>query len=280
MKFKNLYTAMVVMMASLVTTACFDEPGFEILWDGLEVEIHDANLPNGVTRNFIRSSPEQVDVTEIQVNVVGAAQSSPITVNFEADPTSTAIAGVHYEFVTTTLTFQPGELVQQLPIRILVGNIDPDEEPDLVLNLTTATGAKVSANYASLRIGIRVICPSELAGAYSVFWTRLQTGDGSGGAANVLQNVNLGSIVNITEIGLATFRMDDMSFGLYPDGYGDAAPAGNFSDACGELQGDPSNVDQYSDPFTIVGTVGEEGELNFVWSNTWGDGGTVILTRE
>ncbi|MFT7203285.1 MAG: hypothetical protein ACI8YP_001759, partial [Algoriphagus sp.] len=45
------------------------------------------------------------------------------------------------------------------------------------------------------------------------------------------------------------------------------------------LTGLVSNIDQYDDPFTISGVVNSAGKLKITWSNTYGDGGTVVLTK-
>ena len=76
------------------------------------------------------------------------------------------------------------------------------------------------------------------------------------------------------------YTFDDMSFGLYEQGYGDASPSGRVQDICGSLS-DRGDVDQYSDPFTISGSVDPAtGVITLSWSNTWGDFGDVVLTPQ
>ena len=235
---------------------------------------------NGLTARFIRTSPEQTDQVDVQVNRVSTDGSAPITVNISVDPSSTAVEGVHYELNSTSVTLNGGEFVSDFPVTILTGNIDPSETPDLVLNIESATGAEVSANYGQLTIAIRVICPSELAGTYTVFWEFLQTGDGSGGPNQTATDFVIGSADEVVfeEAGTGAYNIDDMSFGLYPGIYNDAAPSGRINDSCDVLTGADGNVDQYADPFTINGEVLDDGRLRITWSNTWGDGGTVVLT--
>lgn len=286
MKLNKLYSLLAVLLTIFATTACFDDAGTEILWNGVQVEWQNANLPNGVTRNFIRTSSTQVDVTEFQVNLVAAAQSSPITITVAADPASTAIEGVHYELPSSTITIPAGQNVVNFPIRVLTGNIDPSETPDLLLTMTTATGATIAENYKTLDFRIRVICPSDLAGTYSVFWETLLIGDGSGGASQTLSNYVIppnqaGTTfdrITLTSTATGVYLISDMSFGLYPGVYGDAIPTGSLSDVCDVLTGASTNVDRFGDPFTIEGVVNSDETITITWSNTWGDGGTVVLT--
>ena len=70
-----------------------------------------------------------------------------------------------------------------------------------------------------------------------------------------------------------------MSFGLYPQAYGDTAPTGQV-DLCGTTISDRGDNDQYGDPFTINGTLNADGSVNITWSNTYGDTGTVVLTPQ
>lgn len=281
MKFRKLYTFLAVAVATLTTTSCFDDPGNETLYAGNMVEFNAGNLPTGLTSSFIRLSTTQSDVVQVQVNRVSTTSTAPVTVNIEADPTSTAVAGVHYSLASKTVVINPGQFVVNFPVTVLTGNITPTETPNLVLKITSATGADVSTNYNDLTIRIRVICPSTLAGKYAVVWERLQVGDGDGGASQVLNNHTISSAreVVFTASGTGSYTVDDISFGMYPGVYGETKPAGRINDSCGKLTGPASNADRFGDPFTINGAVNPNGTLKITWSNTWGDGGTVNLTK-
>jgi len=122
-----------------------------------------------------------------------------------------------------------------------------------------------------------VVCGSTgLAGTYSTLANGF-TGDGAGGP-NV-EYSDLPSTVTFTEVRPGLYNVDDMSFGLYPEGYGDVAPPGNVN-LCGTEISDTGDVDQYNDPFTITGTLNPDGTVDIQWQNTWGDRGTVVCTPQ
>lgn len=270
-----------MLVATLTTTACFDDQGSDTLFGGNQVEFNAGNLPNGLTSSFVRLTSAQTDNIDVQVNRVSTSGTGAITVTVEADPTSTAVEGVHYRLASKSITIPAGEFTAKLPVTVLTGNIDPTETPNLVLKMTSATGAEVSANYGKLTVAIRVICPSDLKGTYTVFWEKLQTGDGAGGPNQTATNFVIAAAdkVVITQVSAGLYQMDDMSFGMYPGLYNDANPVGRMRDNCSALTGLVSNIDQYDDPFTISGVVNSAGKLKITWSNTYGDGGTVVLTK-
>ncbi len=281
MKLNKIYTLLAVAVAAMTTTACFDDPGTDTLFNGNVVEFNAGNLPNGLTSSFVRLNDTQTDVVQVQVNRVSTTATQPITVNIESDPTSTAVEGVHYSLASKSIVINPGEFVVNFPVTVLTGNISPSEAPNLVLKIASASGADVSSNYNDLTVRIRVICPSTLAAKYSVFWERLQLGDGEGGADQTATNFVIASAKEVvfTAAGTGSYTVDDISFGMYPGLYSDSKPTGRINDACSKLTGPSSNADRFGDPFTINGVVNPDGTLKITWSNTWGDGGTVILTK-
>jgi len=281
MKSNKIYIFLGMLVATLTATACFDDQGTETFYGGNQVEFNAGNLPNGLASSFVRRNASQTDNVDIQVNRVSTSGAAAITVNVEADPTSTAVEGVHYRLASKSITIPAGEFTAKLPVTVLTGNIDPSETPNLVLKITSATGAEVSSNYGKLTVAIRVICPSDLGGTYSVFWEKLQTGDGSGGPDQIATNfvISAANTISMVQTATGVYTMDDMSFGMYPGIYGVAEPTGRISDNCGKLTGAASNLDQYDDPFTINGVINDNGTITLMWSNTWGDSGTVVLTK-
>ncbi len=283
MKLNKLYIFLAVILTSMSMTACFDDQGVDTIFDGGFVEFEDGRLPNGRTASFIRLTETQEDMVTLQVNRVSTVSTSPITINIEVDPASTAVSGVHYSLATQTVTIPAGEFIATFDVKVLTGNIDPSETPDLMLLISSADGAEISSNYGDLTVAIRTICPSDLAGTYTVFYEYLQTGDSEGGPNQTATNFVIAAADEVKweeTSGAANYLIDDMSFGMYPGLYGDAAPSGRISDSCNELTGDSANVDQYGDPFTISGVVNEDGTISLSWSNTYGDGGDVILTKK
>jgi hypothetical protein len=281
MKINRLYSIVLLFLTGTLVS-CMEESDFNKVWDGLEVEFDASTLPNGITRNFVRVNNTQTDQANLQVNLVGAAQTTPVTVTVEVDPTSTAVKGVHYSLASNTITIPAGQVIGQLPVTVLTGNIQPTETPNLVLKITSANGAKVSVNYSTLTFRIRVICSSNLAGTYNVLWRVLNLGDGDGGVSQTSSNFTITAAPRITLTAGATgvYTMSDMSFGMYPGIYKDTAPTGSFTDRCNTLTGATTNRDQYNDPFTINGVSSPaDGKIVITWSNTYGDGGTVELTK-
>jgi hypothetical protein len=122
-----------------------------------------------------------------------------------------------------------------------------------------------------------VVCTSTgLAGTYSSMANGF-FGDGAGGTDGSYSD--LATTITITEIRPGLYEIDDMSFGLYPELYGDTAPTGQVN-LCGTDISDRGDTDQYGDPFTITGTLNQDGSVDLTWINTWGDRGTVVLTPQ
>ncbi|GAA0879685.1 hypothetical protein GCM10009119_26540 [Algoriphagus jejuensis] len=282
MKLNKIYVILTSIIASMTMMGCFSEQGDDVILQDSFVEFEDGRLPNGRTVSFVVLDPDQTDIVELQVNRVSTNSSTPITVDISVDPTSTAIAGVHYEFAAQSVTIPAGQFLASVKVKVLTGNIVPSETPDLVLKMTSASGAEISTSYGDLLLALRVICASRLAGTYKVFWEYLQTGDGEGGANQATTDFVIASAdqVVLTELAIGSYQVSDISFGLYPGLINEPTPTGKIYEACGVITGDPSNADSYNDPFTINGTLNEDGTISITWSNTWGDGGDVVLTKQ
>ncbi len=124
---------------------------------------------------------------------------------------------------------------------------------------------------------VNVVCPIiyNIAGTWSTVASG-DYGDGSGGSAATYTNLN--ATVTITQVEEGVYLIDDMSFGLYPQGYGDIKVPGRVRDVCNELV-DLGDTDHYGDPFTITGVIINANSFTLTWRNTWGDTGTVTATR-
>lgn len=203
---KKLYSLIAIAVVAMTATACFDDPGTEVFFEGNFVEWADGRLPNGTQFTGVRASEDQTDIFELDVNRVSTDGNGAISMNVEVDPSSTAVEGVHYNLTETSVVINGGDFVSKFPVTILTGNIDPSETPDLVLNLTNANGAEVSANYGSVTLRIRVVCPSDISTAADTWSGTTVSRFGT-------------DIATVTVTPLETagqYVVSDMSTGLYP----------------------------------------------------------------
>jgi hypothetical protein len=224
MKKNKIYIFMAMVLATLTTTACFDDQGVDTFFGGNQVEFNAGNLPNGLTSTQTRTSDTQTDILQVQVNRVSTSGSGAITVNIAVDPTSTAVSGVHYSLPSNTVTIPAGEFVANFPVTILTGNIEPSETPQLKLVMESATGADLSSNYADLAINIRVVCPSAISVATDV-WA----------ATGVSRFGTFTADVSVTPLGNGRYVISDVSAGLYAAfGFGTIQEA-IYSDNCNAL---------------------------------------------
>lgn len=215
---------MAMVLATLTTTACFEDQGVDTFFGGNQVEFNAGNLPNGLTTTQTRTSDTQTDILQVQVNRVSTSGTGAITVNIAVDPTSTAVSGVHYSLATNTVTIPAGEFVANFPVTILTGNISPTETPQLKLIMESATGAELSSNYADLAINIRVVCPSAISVEADV-WA----------ATGVSRFGTFTADVKVSPLGNGRYVISDVSAGLYAAfGFGTIQEA-IYSDNCNAL---------------------------------------------
>ncbi|WP_157807043.1 hypothetical protein [Algoriphagus formosus] len=223
---RKIYNYLAVVLAAVVMTSCFDDPGRDVFFSGNEVEFNAGNLPNGLTTTQVRRNAEQTDQFDIQVNRVSTDASSAINITIGVDPASTAVQGVHVDFTGTTVTIPAGEFIATFPVTILTGNIDPSESPVLGLVMESATGAEVSDNYGTLDLNINVICESNISTAADT-WTA--TSDSRFGTFT--------STVTVTPVdgAIGEYVVSDISAGLYAAfGFGTVQQA-IYGDNCNAL---------------------------------------------
>ena len=130
----------------------------------------------------------------------------------------------------------------------------------------------------AMNVDATVSCPSDLAGTYtSVSGGPIGPGSPAGGSYS-----DLAGEVIITADGGGVYSVDDLSAGLYElawGAFGAAPQPGTFRDVCGEITIIEFS-DQYGDTVTGTGKVNEDGTITYTWINTYGDGGTVVLTKK
>lgn len=266
---RKLNSLLAVMVASLALAGCMEESGFEIIWEGLEVEFEGAALPNqSVTEVVFQDNQQgdQIDQTLLRINLVGAQIDVPIDIIIGIDTSSTAVQGVHYRMEETAITIPANSSFVDLPIEILTGNLDPSESPDLVLKIIDAGDIKISTNYRSVTLQIRLACPSDLAGTYNT--------------VNVGTGGTLSYQVTITEIETLTYRISDITGGVYSLEYGEDDNPAIFTDLCNALTiFDQPDLVFENGKFNGTGRVNPDGTITISWENENEVSGVTTLTK-
>lgn len=256
-------------LALMMMSSCMEESGFEILWEGLEVEFEGAALPNHAVTEVVfqdNQSNNQIDEALLRINLVGAQVPDPIELTIGIDPSSTAVQGVHYRLKTNVVTIPANSSFVDFPIEILTENLDANESADLMLNIIDAGEVKISANYRSVTLQIRLACASDLAGTYRT------VNVGTGGTLNYQ--------VSITEVEPLTYRISDITGGLYALEYGAEDNPAIFTDLCNELTiFDQPDVVFGNDRFNGTGRVNADGTITISWENENEESGVTTLTR-
>lgn len=197
-----LFTGLLFLAAS-----CFDEPGTDILLDNVaEIEIQQATTSGGldVAFSYLKALDGLSVRDSIRVNLVGPQKSTPINVSFTIDATSTAVAGVHYDLVTTnTVVIPANSSYGYIYFNVLDDNIEAGELWKVKFNLTAADGgATLSPSFSTFTRSIRAQCPfirADFVGSYSTLepgygtYTNIASADGT--------NVNAVRINNFWDFG-------------------------------------------------------------------------------
>lgn len=207
---------------------------------------------------------------------VGSTVTSTVDRSFTVtvDPTSTAVEGVHFTIANAGVVVIPaGSYVSDLVLNLDYLTL-PNEGAVLILDLV---GDNVHEPKATYTLNLSKVCPSFLEGEHS--YVNVSLVNGAGGLCNGSQSVS--GTVTWTSLGDAQYATSDASFGQFGVCFNDPAGAvgPTFQHLCNAItvSGIP---DQYGDTYTytIVSVVGAEMVIN--WTNTYGDGGTVTITRE
>ncbi len=161
---KAIYKIFMFIGLLAFVAACYDDPGTDILLDNVAVlEINEATTATGldVSKSYNRVTNGQTIKDSIRVNLVGPQRSTPLVVNFAIDATSTAVAGTHYNLITTnSVTIPANSSFGFIYFEVIDDNILPGEIWKLKFNLTGNDGnATISAKYGVFTRTIRTLCP-------------------------------------------------------------------------------------------------------------------------
>jgi len=205
---------------------------------------------------------------DVKMKVTGpslTAVSGDITVTVEADPSSTAIAGVHYRIDEPTFTLKADQnyLGYFTGVTMLTKDIATplEKSPVLVLKVKETSGnSTVIASGKTFPITLNYACPSDLAGEYTVTVLR----DGA--------PMTKYTSVTITMTDVGTYRTSEVGHWTAADLGG--TPGFTFNDVCGVLTVPKQNlVDLYSNGVQGFkeGSVDEATGILHIVYKVWGD---------
>lgn len=143
MKLKLIVLALVPLLFVGCLNDLFDDEGADITFDG---------DPQVEFKPLFQEVSEIAGTASVDIQLIGAQRSNPVTVTVEADESSSAVEGVHYNFISNQATIEPNSSSVTLDIEILdsgAGNAN------LVVNITEATdGVIPSPNLMQATISI------------------------------------------------------------------------------------------------------------------------------
>lgn len=225
-----------------------------------------------ITSNFTDVTSEQVDIAINYVSYQNETiPADGATVTWEVDAAnSTAVEGFEYDFTSSSkqLTIAGGQTVVLLPITAYPINYNVSAPTKLVLKLTTvdSNNAIIGAQYSTVEITFRGICPSDLAGTYDLQVTII-AGSGTGNVYNLPNE-------EITLIGNAEYAAS--SIGPYND-RGLISPNAQisgvglvFDDVCNSISlwKDPTWIDQGESGLSTGQAQGLGGYYNAVYQTS------------
>lgn len=273
---KILYPFIVLLAAGLFFPSCEDD-------FNLAPEVPDLFDTKGAVASFTSPTPDFFD---------NSAPDDPVT--FEL-----ATIGEPAQSVRILKSFNGGAQIEHATITSLPATVNVSLNDALTGTGQTVADMKVGDNFTlsfevttasgtfrtGSTINIAVSCSTKFPGTYDYegfdFWCG---GDPFSGE------------VTITETSPGKYTFDDWSFGAYERCYNGFAPANwgtlafiRYTDtnACDECsQSAPCNmisvegVDAYGDSWTFAIDEVNGDQLTMTWSNTYGEAGSVTLTRK
>lgn len=167
------------------------------------------------------------------IDLVGGQNGTPsdeaIVVEFEIDPSSTAIAGTHYAITATgnTLTLEPGSTFVNLPITVYPAALPGNLPQTIVVNLTqvSSSNAVILEERQTTTITIAK-CSSDLAGLYNLTVTRLDNNTTYNFANEELTQVSVGEYETSSTANYGPGNLTGQ--GAFRDGF-------IFNDVCQEV---------------------------------------------
>lgn len=297
---KIIYSFGVILALSIASCTDFVDPA--IPYNNFETGAYLRTLASTPNINFFAIPSAQFSVTveavDIQdgklvrdVDVFAARRRGPaVTAEVkignipasEFKPHTTIIPDVHpasgSKYPAATFTIGIPAVLQALGLTQADINGGDFIEFRLLLNTTdgrTFTNSNLSPDISGglyyrspFFYRIPVVCPSALGGTYNYVSTDM-----------FCAGERTGTVTWTQVAGTTTYTSSDFAFGSWIHCYGSGVPGGSLrlSDACNKIS--VTGTDQYGDSYRYLIEAVSGTSLTIKWDNTYGEFGTVVLTR-
>lgn len=237
------------------------------------------DLGSSVDKEFVFIHAPQTDLffeslapgeqSDIDVRVVRHAQDSSLSISytFEILSSSTAVEGVHYVVDANSGSIAAGDVSSQLPIKVIPSNLVACQALNLDLKLSSSDIEQTDGSVVSLSLNLE--SSSNLAGTVNYVHSDNFAGEELTGSVEIIATQVPGD-----------YLISDFSFGAWPAAYGIDPPSGTlkWTNICSSIK--LTGTDNYGDVWQMDEILVSNGpEFKFTWSNTYGEFGTVSLTR-
>ncbi len=235
------------------------------------------DIENGKTVDkvdvLVRRRRGQALTPEVQVATIPASAFQPHTV---IDPIVHPSTGSPYPAATVEITVPQALQAMNLTTADINGGdffefrlILTDKKGRTFTNTNLSPDLSGGQYYRSpFFYRIPVVCPSELQGTYSYVHT------------DMFCDGQITGTVTWTKVaGTTTYTSSDFAFGSWVHCYGSGTAAGTLriSDACNKIS--VTGQDQFGDTYRYLIQAVNGPNLTIKWDNTYGEFGTVVLTR-
>jgi hypothetical protein len=140
---KSSIVKIAIVIFSISLSACFDDPGTDIVWgDQAYIELDRAGQPNPTVNRTFNIADGDVQRYNVQVNIMGRPQPDDVSVTFEIEAGSTAVEGVHYNKITSgnTVVIPAGSNIANIEFDVLVSNIPTGTPAPMFSVIVNVTG--------------------------------------------------------------------------------------------------------------------------------------------
>ncbi len=238
------------------------------------------DLSSSVNREFILLSSEQneyffepqeqgVAVPLELVAVLHASErTGAVNYSFEIVGSSTAQEGVHYSVDSFSGSIDSENFSDTLVINVLPAGLEVCETVNLDLRLSGSDLERTDGSIISLALNLE--SSSDLAGFVDFEHVDNFAMQDLSGTAEIIALETPGE-----------YRISDFSFGAWPTVYGIDPPAGTlkWTNICSTIR--LSGTDNFGDVWQMDEVLESDGPVfSFRYSNTYGEFGTVRLTRQ